>query len=401
MKTYLLKVFSFTAIFTFLFSTFAFGQTEQNSQAEAQINDLTNKSGAYFRSGINALQDGMRQQAGDNFDKSLEVFLYSTINVQRNQKLSDCYNQLVETIYRIEFPTNQQPPNIRSLSATCGWNITNEAADNVAKLVLTVPTTETNTNNSFVTAAVTNNSTQGFQTQEFKPSPLDELSKLELTQEKQKGETWENISARTGVSVQDLRAANGNAAVPGSKVIIPQKGNIVNNVIYSRPTNQPTTTTANSNVRIVKAQSGDTVTTLASREKVSVDEVATFNGLLPTTKLVAGREIRIPLSLYNKSNQTSQNSNVTEAQKKLGTKPAQGQDGKVKVVMEYFNETLNDPYSMRFVRWSKVIEKTYRGINSWSVQVKYRAKNALGAYILTEQIFYIKNNKVVAVEKLY
>ena len=79
MKTYLLKVFSFTAIFTFLFNSFAFGQTEQNNQAEAQINDLTNRSGAYFKSGLNALQDGMRQQAGENFDKSLEDFLYSTI----------------------------------------------------------------------------------------------------------------------------------------------------------------------------------------------------------------------------------------------------------------------------------------------------------------------------------
>lgn len=590
MKTYLLKVFSFTAIFTFLFSTFAFGQTEQNSQAEAQINDLTNKSGAYFRSGINALQDGMRQQAGDNFDKSLEVFLYSTINVQRNQKLSDCYNQLVETIYRIEFPTNQQPPNIRSLSATCGWNISNETADNVAKLVLTVPTNETNTNSGLITAAVTNNSTQGFQTQEFTAQQNDELAQLppELNAEEQKidnnpvaqqqfqqiqvavsnrslgftfqvhpmiqqyinhfqgrgrgtmetglyrsgmfmrmarrifreegvpeniawlgqvesmwkptaqswaaasglwqfipgtgatyglrrtayldernsfekathasarylrflanryngnwelgmaayncgegnvdraiaragvanywaaynylpketrnyvpmilatiliannpnaygfgnvrpapqlqydqirvppltslsliaqasdttveyirflnpefrtlttppepyivrvpagkanevvalfrkmpktntnntalantskGETWENISARTGVSVQDLRAANGNAAVPGSKVIIPQgKGNGVTNTNYSRSTNQPTTMTANSNIRVVKAQSGDTVATLAAREKVSAEEVAKFNGLLPTTKLVAGREIKIPVT---------------------------------------------------------------------------------------------------------
>ncbi len=584
MKTYLLKVFSFTAIFTFLFNSFAFGQTEQNNQAAAQISDLTNRSGAYFKSGLKALEDGMRQQAGDNFDKSLEVFLYSTINVQRNDKLKDCYNRLVETIYRIEFPSNQQPPQIRELSATCGWNVSNETAETVAKLVLTVPINE-NTNNGLISSAVTNNSTnptQGFQTQEFEPSNLDELSKLELTQEEQqvetnpvaqqqyqqiqyavsnrslgfnfqvhpmiqqyinyyqgrgrgtmetglyrsgmfmrmarrifreegvpeniawlgqvesmwkptaqswaaaaglwqfipgtgaryglrrtahldernsfekatqasarylkflanryngnwelamagyncgegnvdraisragvadfwkaypylpketrnyvpnilatiliannpqaygfgnvrpapqlaydqirvpaltslsliaqasdttveyirylnpelrtnttppepyiirvpagkanevvalfkklpktninnaalantsKGETWENISARTGVSVQDLRAANGNAATPGSKVIIP-KGNGVTNTNYSRPTNVPTTT--NNSVRVVKAVNGDTVATLAAREKVSAVDVAKFNGLLPTSKLVAGREIRIP-----------------------------------------------------------------------------------------------------------
>ena len=586
MKTHFYKVFSFTAIIFLLSSSFVFGQTDKTKEAELQVNSLTDKSGAYFKSGLKALEDGMRQQAGDNFDKSLEVFLYSTINVQRNQKLSDCYNQLVETIYRIEFPTNQQLPNVRSLSATCGWNISNETADNIAKLVLTVPTETTPTNNGLISSVQNNttstNPTQGFQNQEYEPSPLDELSKLQLTVEEQqvetnpvaqqqyqniqyavsnkslgfsfqvhpmiqqyinfyqgrgrntmetglyrsgmfmrmarrifreegvpeniawlgqvesmwkptaqswaaasglwqfipgtgaryglrrtayldernsfekstqasarylkflanryngnwelgiaayncgegnvdraisragvsdfwkayaylpqetrnyvpsilatiliannpnaygfgnvrpapqlmydqirvpastslsliaqasdttveyirylnpefrtnmtppepyivrvpagkanevvaifrklpvtnrntvavgntsKGETWENISARTGISVQDLRAANGNTNVPGSKVIIP-KGNGVTNTNYSRPTNAATTTT--NPVRIVKAQNGDTVSTLAQRYNASPVDVAKFNGLLPTTKLVAGREIRIP-----------------------------------------------------------------------------------------------------------
>lgn len=585
MKTYLLKVFSFTAIFTVLFNSFAFGQTEQNNQAESQIREISNRSGAYFKAGLNALQDGMRQQAGENFNKSVEVFLYSTVNVQRNQKLGDCYNRLIETIYRIEFPTEQRPPQIRELSVTCGWNISNETADAIAKLVLASPTTESNSN-TVITSVVANNSNptvpvQGFKKQEFEPSPLDEFSKLELTEEEKqiennpvvqqqyqqiqnavqnrslgftfqvhpmiqqyinyfqgrgrstmetglyrsgmfmrmarrifreegvpeniawlgqvesmwkptaqswaaasglwqfipgtgarfglrrtayldernsfeqatqasarylkflanryngnwelamaayncgeggvdraiaragvgnfwtaypylpketrnyvpmilatiliannpnaygfghvrpapqlqydrirvpaltslsliaqaadtsvdylrflnpelrtnttppepyivrvpagkanevvaifrklpntnrndaalantsRGETWENISARTGVSVQDLRAANGNAATPGSKVIIPQ-GNGVTNTNYSRPTNVP----ANPNtVRIVKAENGDTVTTLAQRYGYSPVEVAKFNGLLPTTKLTAGREIRLP-----------------------------------------------------------------------------------------------------------
>ncbi|CAN5273028.1 hypothetical protein BH10ACI1_BH10ACI1_29580 [soil metagenome] len=585
MKTHFYKVFSFTAILFLLTGSFVLGQTDQNKQAETEVKSVTEKSGTLFREGLLALQDNRRPEAGAKFDKSLEVFLYSRINVQRNQKLNDCYNQLVDTIYRIEFPTNQQPPNIRTLSATCGWSISNDTADAIAKLVLTMPTGTTTTNNNLI-SSVQNNSnpvvpTQGFTSQEFEPSPLDELAKLELTNEEQqvennpvaqqqyqqiqyavsnkslgfsfkvhpmiqqyinyyqgrgrstmetglyrsgmfmrmarrifreegvpeniawlgqvesmwkptaqswaaaaglwqfipgtgaryglrrtayidernsfegatraaarylkflatryngnwelamagyncgegnidravsragvadfwaaypylpqetrnyvpsilatiliannpnaygfgnvlpapqlkydqirvpsltslsliaqasdtsveyirylnpelrtnttppepyiirvpagkanevvalfkkmpvtnrndaalantsKGETWENISARTGVSVQDLRAANGNATVPGNKVIIP-KGNNVNNVVYSRPTNSPVTT---NNIRIVKAQNGDTVTTLAQRYGASAIDVARFNGLLPTTKLNAGREIRIP-----------------------------------------------------------------------------------------------------------
>jgi hypothetical protein len=66
--------------------------------------------------------------------------------------------------------------------------------------------------------------------------------------------------------------------------------------------------------------------------------------------------------------------------------------------MNFFNENMNDPYSMRFVRWSDVVQKNYQGKSYWSVQVKFRAKNAFGAYVLSEMIFYIKNNKVVATE---
>jgi LysM repeat protein len=205
MKTHLLKVFSFTAILFFISNTFVFGQTtlstssnetrpKEVEQSEAQINLVVEKSGALFKEGLTALKDNLRPQAGEKFDKSVEVFLYSTLNVQRNQKLRECYNQLVETIYRIEFPSDKQTPNIRSLSATCGWNINNETADQIAKIVLTSPTANTNaTNNSLIASTTNNNPTEvmqvGFNEQKFEASPLDELAKLELTQEEQQIES--------------------------------------------------------------------------------------------------------------------------------------------------------------------------------------------------------------------
>ncbi len=67
------------------------------------------------------MQDNRRPQAGEDFDKSVEVFLMSGVNVSRSPKLQNCYNQLIETVYRIEFPSNAQQPQIRSLSATCNW----------------------------------------------------------------------------------------------------------------------------------------------------------------------------------------------------------------------------------------------------------------------------------------
>nr|MBA2494990.1 hypothetical protein [Acidobacteriota bacterium] len=189
MKTHLIKVFSLTAILIFISTSFTFGQITSSSssgrnnartpeveQSQAQVNLVTDKSGALFKEGLSALKDNLRLQAGEKFDKSVEVFLYSTLNVQRNQKLSDCYNQLIETVYRIEFPSTQQP-NIRSLSATCGWNIDNKTADEIAKIVQTAPVAADVASNSALITSVVG----GFNEQKFEASPLDELAKLELT----------------------------------------------------------------------------------------------------------------------------------------------------------------------------------------------------------------------------
>jgi len=105
------------------------------------------------------------------------------------------------------------------------------------------------------------------------------------------GESWQTISNRTGISVADLMAANPGMAAPKGKVFVPSLGNKVNNIVYSRPASE---TAVASNIRVVKAQAGDTVQRLAVREKADPTEVAKYNGLLPNSVLGAGREIKIP-----------------------------------------------------------------------------------------------------------
>lgn len=139
-------------------------------------------------------------------------------------------------------------------------------------------------------------------------------------------------------------------------------------------------------VRVVKAKDGDTIATLAAREKASAVEIAKFNGLLPTSKLSAGREIKIPVSYANTY--------------KIGAKPTQSSNGKVRAVLNFISTYFHDPYTVRFARWSKVEPKLYKNNLYWSVTVKLRAKNILGAYVLSESTYYIKSNKVVAVENL-
>ena len=71
------------------------------------------------------------------------------------------------------------------------------------------------------------------------------------------------------------------------------EGNRITATTYSRPTSQPLAG-LQSNVKIVKAQAGDTVARLAERHKSDPVEVAKYNGLLPNSVLGAGREIKIP-----------------------------------------------------------------------------------------------------------
>ncbi|MGI9054745.1 MAG: transglycosylase SLT domain-containing protein [Pyrinomonadaceae bacterium] len=162
-------------------------------QAEAQVLKITDDAGRYFKQGLFHLQDNRRSEAREDFDKSVEVFLISGVDVQRNQTLRECYSQLIETVYRMEF-ANNQIPQIRSLSGTCGWNIDPKLADDIAKLSQSVPTNQTLADTTTIASVVGNQSNDaqnGFTEQTFEASPLDELAKLELNQEEVNIETPE------------------------------------------------------------------------------------------------------------------------------------------------------------------------------------------------------------------
>jgi hypothetical protein len=75
-----------------------------------------------------------------------------------------------------------------------------------------------------------------------------------------------------------------------------------------------------------------------------------------------------------------------------GPKPENSQfDNSVACVKDYLNGILNDAESVKYVEWSRAIE--HEGY--WAVRCKFRAKNRLGAYILTNWLFLIQGSKVV------
>jgi len=162
--------------------------TPEIKVAQDAVNNILLESGDRFNEGLIAYSGSKFQDAGAKFDKSVEVFLNSTLNIQRERRLQNCYSQLIETVYRLEFPSDVQMPQVRGLAATCGWNVDAKLADDVAKLARPAQTAmPSSTAVADVKTGGPNagNTRSGFNTQEFEPSPLDDLSRLELTADEQ------------------------------------------------------------------------------------------------------------------------------------------------------------------------------------------------------------------------
>ncbi len=191
MKTAIYKGFTAFAFIFISFASFASAQTPEVERAQALVNKVLEDSGKHFRDGLTALKTNQRSESGAKFDRSVEIFLYSTLNIQKDQKLQGCYSQLIETIYRMEFPSDSQPPQVRGLSATCGWRW-NDEDFKLADAVTAMVKPSLKKDDSTILAAASGksggpsiDSTIGFNSQEFEASPLDELSRLELTTDEQ------------------------------------------------------------------------------------------------------------------------------------------------------------------------------------------------------------------------
>ncbi|HEU4794434.1 MAG TPA: lytic transglycosylase domain-containing protein, partial [Pyrinomonadaceae bacterium] len=125
-------------------------------QSETRVTQIIARAEDHFRKGKLNLEDSKREQAREEFDKAVDSILESGFDVRASQKLQTYYLELVERIYREEVPL-QQPVHTNS--------------------ALVAQNTQTQEPAPQKTVA----SQVGFRDQKFEPSPLDELSKLVLT----------------------------------------------------------------------------------------------------------------------------------------------------------------------------------------------------------------------------
>ncbi len=124
---------------------------------DPRVAQLVERAEKHFNQGRLNLADNKREQARDEFDKAVDMILESGMDIRSNPRLRDFYLQLVERVYREEVPSTQlQTASGRVEIASV---IQQQGAPPVKAQVPQV----------------------GFRDQKFEPSPLDELSKLVLT----------------------------------------------------------------------------------------------------------------------------------------------------------------------------------------------------------------------------
>src|SRR5215208_6374972 len=138
-------------------------------QSEGRVAQIIARAEDHFRKGKLNLEDSKREQAREEFDKAVDSILESGFDVRASQKLQTYYLELVERIYREEVPLQQPVKNNAMLVAQ------NNQSQEPAPQKATPPQV-------------------GFRDQKFEPSPLDELSKLVLT-EREKEVSGEDLLA--------------------------------------------------------------------------------------------------------------------------------------------------------------------------------------------------------------
>ncbi len=182
---------------------------DEASKAEGRIQDVISKSERSFKQGLLNLKDNKRPQARDDFDHSVEAFLLSGINVRTSAKLQKCYSELIETIYRIEIPSNQAP-EVKGLATTCGWTLENEF--NEIAVALQAPAAQQTDKNAQIASSDTElplAPQTGFLDQKFEASPLDVLAKLELNANEQNVDTPEAKASEQYIKVALSRGSLG------------------------------------------------------------------------------------------------------------------------------------------------------------------------------------------------
>lgn len=179
MKTSFPRLISFAAIISILVAQLPAARAQglsasplRNTPSDVErdagrVQAVIDQAESHYKLAELSLRDRNVDAARTEFDKSVDAVLESGMDVRANPKLQTFYLQLVERIYRMEVPAQVAPAQ-----AVVASNATQPQPDGAQFVAANV-----------VNDAVVPQSAGFLRDQHFEPSPLDDLSKLVLTEE--------------------------------------------------------------------------------------------------------------------------------------------------------------------------------------------------------------------------
>jgi LysM repeat protein len=346
------------------------------------VEQVIQRANDHFRKGKLNLEDSKREQARDEFDKAIDAILMSGLDVRANPRLQAFYQELVEKIYREEVPLKEGRRGLIQ-------NPTQPASnDPLSKLILTEDEKTVSETGS-----------------------LSDTPKVRA----RKGDTIAKIAAARDLSVEMVVRLNGIGAntelQPGQEIKVPLStpppATLPDEYLKSTREYKASlekllvlyqTSESKAEERLAKAktlfaenliQQAD----LTEADQAVLDAKAKVEGVRQQMA-AADKQLKDALNAQRQQKEAAvrmrQSADVLR-----GPKPTQLPNGTVPLVLKWFQASLHDPYSARYVHWSKLEKYYWASEPCWIVSVRIRAKNAFGAYVLSDNTFYIRQNRVI------
>jgi len=107
------------------------------------------------------------------------------------------------------------------------------------------------------------------------------------------GEDLQNVAGRTGLSVAQLQAMNGNVDLKAtSKLVVPNSNVKLTRWIRAKTDGEPEVQAPG--LTKYRARKGDTIAKIAASRNIDANDLARLNGITADTELRAGQEVKLP-----------------------------------------------------------------------------------------------------------
>ena len=160
--------------------------TAEQSPRNQEIQRVIDRSNGYFQSAEVSFKDGNFDKARREYDRAVDTVLEAGIDVRSDARLQQHYQNLVERIFQRQMTLMAGPSGpVVSDIAQNGDNPPQSGAVNKAQ---DRPSSD-----------------RGFGQQVYEPSPLDELTKLSLTDEETKGVTEDQVQTVVAAAKLDFK----------------------------------------------------------------------------------------------------------------------------------------------------------------------------------------------------